>query len=265
MGLGFPFPLGGSGPPLVAFVTPAGGTLLSTTPIVLTVTDPGGVLKWFLAVELPGGGVELAWDGTAWTSRYSAGSSATPDDPLTPTLWTVSVIRTGGWLAGATTLTGTAFDDGDLTEASQAYTFEAAAVAASAAASVATAAASDGLALDLLLDASGDLAQADDGDLALATGLDGIAQLARTSLELWLGEWWLDEEIGVDYEGQVLVKNPHMVAVRDLLRRELLAVTGIVDVLALDLAQDTTTRTLSVTFRASTDTGEISGAANVGA
>lgn len=94
------------------------------------------------------------------------------------------------------------------------------------------------------------------GDIALVGGVESIAQAAKISLQLFLGEWFLDEEKGVPWFEEVLVKGPNLVAVRGMFRKKLLEVPGVMDVLQLDLQLTNATRTLRVGFRCSTDVGE---------
>jgi hypothetical protein len=108
----------------------------------------------------------------------------------------------------------------------------------------------------------GDLALADDGDLlieeddlALALGEESINSDVDADLKLWKGEWFLDLDEGVDYRGEVFVKNPDLPGVRDMLRARVLACAGVAKVEAISIDLDKTTRVAEVDFRARGDTG----------
>jgi hypothetical protein len=119
--------------------------------------------------------------------------------------------------------------------------------------------------LNLKLSDSGELVL-EAGSAALVSGRtaesarEAIAQAARCRLRTFLGEWFLDSSIGVPWFEQVLGVKPRGVnAARVLLRDELLKVPGVTAVLEVVLAFDGSTRTLSGTFRAATELGELEG------
>lgn len=98
-----------------------------------------------------------------------------------------------------------------------------------------------------------------DGDLAVVRGKDAIAQAVYLRLSFFQGEWFLDSQAGIPWFEKALVKGPRLALVRSTVRKELLSVQGVNDVLQLDLDLSAQTRTLSITFRVSTDLGEIQG------
>lgn len=111
---------------------------------------------------------------------------------------------------------------------------------------------------DLKLDAFGDLV-VENGDLALVGGLDALRQDAETRLKLVLSEWFLAVSKGVDWFGEILVKNPNMARVEAIFRQELLDTPGITGVLEMPLSFDHASRALSGSFRATSDLGEVVG------
>jgi len=106
---------------------------------------------------------------------------------------------------------------------------------------------------DLLLDADGDLAVAN-GDLVLAGGNTAddnqaaVRQAIACRLRLFLGEYYLDETKGVDYFGQILIKNPDPLVVRELLRQEIAGTPDVVAVIGADLLLDNATRSASISY-----------------
>ena len=76
---------------------------------------------------------------------------------------------------------------------------------------------------DFLQDANGDLAVVN-GDFARSGGdsVDAnqaaVKQAIAIRVKFFLAEYFLDESIGVDWLGQILVKNPDQVVVVELIR-----------------------------------------------
>ena len=65
---------------------------------------------------------------------------------------------------------------------------------------------------------------------AKTADLDAVGQGIRTRVRMFLGEYWLDESIGVDWLGQILVKNPNELAVRELIRKAIANTPDVIDV-----------------------------------
>lgn len=99
--------------------------------------------------------------------------------------------------------------------------------------------------MDLKLDASGDL-ELVDGEFSLTSGAEAIAQELRQRLLFFLGEWFLDVRLGVDYFGTILVKNPNMSRVNQLYRAVIIGTDGIKSIRSLDFDFDSATRALSM-------------------
>lgn len=118
------------------------------------------------------------------------------------------------------------------------------------------------MAKDIKVDSqTGDLALAEDGDLAIVEGAEWVEQACRVGLQVFRGEYYLDEEEGVPMFEQVLVKNPSLAAIRQVYRSELLSVPGVRDVTSLTIAFDPPSRALSVSWVVTTDLGELAGSA----
>lgn len=110
--------------------------------------------------------------------------------------------------------------------------------------------------MDWKLDSTGDL-DIEDGDIAFVTGADAIAQHCSIRLKTFLGEYWLNQNIGIDYFGKILIKNPNMAVVQSLFRRTILGTPGVISLLSFSVSLDKTTRALSVTFRADSTEGPL--------
>lgn len=111
---------------------------------------------------------------------------------------------------------------------------------------------------DLYLNVNGDV-ELSNGDLRTVDGNDSIQQAIGLALMLFKGEWFLDEALGVPYYESILVKAPNLNAIREIFRQKLISVSGVLAIVQLDLSFDRSSRTLSLTWKVTTDTGELSG------
>ncbi len=109
---------------------------------------------------------------------------------------------------------------------------------------------------DIALDDAGDW-NISGGDLTLVSDGPAILQALIIALEFFKGEWFLDEEAGLPYFQDVLVKNPDPNVLQSVFRTAILDVPGVLAINELTLLFDTAARTFAVTFRVSTDFGEL--------
>ena len=109
---------------------------------------------------------------------------------------------------------------------------------------------------DFGLDDDGD-EYADSTGLAMTGDLPGIKQQTTLRLGFFKGEWFLNEDTGIPWYEEIIVKNPNLIRIREIFRDAILSVTGIREVTFMDLLFSSYARTLSVNFRASTDLGEL--------
>lgn len=101
--------------------------------------------------------------------------------------------------------------------------------------------------IDLALSAtSHDLLLSPTNDLMLIGNAERVAQQIKISLKAFLGEWFLDTGFGIPYFEEILVKNPNMMIVREIIRDCILAVPGVVRVNELAVEFDRVARTLSI-------------------
>lgn len=105
-----------------------------------------------------------------------------------------------------------------------------------------------------LLTATGDI-DISAGTLQFVAGLDAMKQAVRSSLMLFLGEWFLNTDEGTAWKQSILVKNPNLPLVKSLIRARISRVPGILSVDSLDLTFDASARTLTVDFSATCDFG----------
>ena len=94
-----------------------------------------------------------------------------------------------------------------------------------------------------------------DGDLLIIDDAERIAQMILISLRFWYGEWFLNETEGVPYLEYILVKNPNINHVRQILTETIEAVPGVVSVDSMTIDFDQKGRQLAVDYSATTDFG----------
>jgi hypothetical protein len=89
------------------------------------------------------------------------------------------------------------------------------------------------------------------GLLKLTSGADAVRQKLFIRLGLHLGEWFLDQRVGMPYHRDFLQKNPSMVTMESVLRKAITTCPGVasLDQFSLFLGSN---RVLSVTFEAKT-------------
>lgn len=115
--------------------------------------------------------------------------------------------------------------------------------------------------IDLALDASGT-------DLVMpprfTRGLEAVAQGIRIRLRRIRGEWFLDRDAGVPYlatdivpESEALLGQKfNALKARAAVRNELVKAPGVVELLALAVSFESTSRTLRIEFRVRTEFGD---------
>lgn len=96
----------------------------------------------------------------------------------------------------------------------------------------------------------------ENGDLVITKGSTALKQAIDMHLKFFLGEWFLDQTVGVPYFQNILVKSPSLAQIENIFRSALLDVPGVAKINDLKLAFVGQTRKLNVTWRVSSDFGE---------
>ncbi len=99
----------------------------------------------------------------------------------------------------------------------------------------------------------------ENGNLAFVSEEEAMVQKINCALKLFLAEWFLDETIGVPYFEKVLGKGRSLGVIREVFRTQLLAIRGVLEVLSLAVTQDRRARTVTVSWRVSSDLRELTG------
>lgn len=94
-------------------------------------------------------------------------------------------------------------------------------------------------------------------DLILIDNAERVAQQVLITLRFWLGEWFLDTREGVPYLEYILVKNPNMSHIKQILTEKIKSVDGVNSIVSLDFDFRRITRELYVDFEVNTDYGLI--------
>lgn len=101
-------------------------------------------------------------------------------------------------------------------------------------------------------------------DLILIDNAEQVAQQVLITLRFWLGEWFLDTRQGVPYLEYVLIKNPNMSHIRQILTEKIQSVEGVKSIVSLNFDFRRVTRELYVDFEVDTDYGLITERAVLG-
>jgi hypothetical protein len=99
---------------------------------------------------------------------------------------------------------------------------------------------------------------ANDGDMQLnvfVTETEATIQAVATRLRLFLGEWFLNKEIGIDYFGKILKKNINLREVELELKTTINQTDGVKELLKFEMTYNAETRELGVQFTALDDWG----------
>ena len=103
--------------------------------------------------------------------------------------------------------------------------------------------------IDLALGTGRDISVVD-GDLAICSGLELIAQRVIVGLRLFLGEDLVYPADGIPYYRDVLVNAPRTSAIEALFRRSILSDPDVLSLTSFGMSADKHSRTVSVKFSA---------------
>lgn len=95
------------------------------------------------------------------------------------------------------------------------------------------------------------------GDLVLNDGVEAIRQHILQRLRMFLGEWFLDNTIGLPYFQQILVKNPDQSKIDAIFINQILGTPGVVSLTKYSFVPNFINRSVSVTFECLTTQGTV--------
>ena len=93
------------------------------------------------------------------------------------------------------------------------------------------------------------------GGIALVSGVDQVVQHIKTRLQLFLGEWFLNEFEGVPWFQSIFVKPADLLAIEVIIKDTILQTNNVDELLSFDMNYDASNRSFEITFEASTDFG----------
>ncbi len=73
-----------------------------------------------------------------------------------------------------------------------------------------------------------------------------VAQAVAMRLQLFRGEWFLDNRLGIDYFGQVLIKAPSLSDIEAIMRQAILATPGVSAITSYSQTLDRAARSLAI-------------------
>lgn len=103
---------------------------------------------------------------------------------------------------------------------------------------------------DIFVDSDNELVIAD-GDFSItSSSLDYVREKVQVILRWFLGEWFYDTSLGIDYYGSILKKNPSRGVVEDILKGAILNIEEIDRLTAFSYSMANPSRTLTIEFSA---------------
>lgn len=95
----------------------------------------------------------------------------------------------------------------------------------------------------------------ENNDLMIIDNAERVAQQIKITLCFWYGEWFLDITDGTPYLEHILIKNPNLSHIRQIISERIKSVQGVIALNSLNLDYNATGRTLDVEYTANTDYG----------
>ena len=112
--------------------------------------------------------------------------------------------------------------------------------------------------LDLFFDNDYDLTL-DGQDLKFADSSNIVKQRLTIRLQFLLGEWFLDNTVGVPYTQTVFAVGTSLTDVYDIIRRKILDTVGVASLKSLELTPAADNRSLRIDFEAIESNGSSTG------
>ncbi len=104
---------------------------------------------------------------------------------------------------------------------------------------------------------SGDLVIVNGDLVGLTDPVSAVTQDISQALKTYFGEWFLDQDVGVPYFQQILVKNPDGDVVDGVLKTAVANRSGVLSILGWDLNYNNALRQLTLTATIQTYNGVI--------
>jgi len=111
---------------------------------------------------------------------------------------------------------------------------------------------------DLALDKDTHDMYFDESDLHVVDDLDQVEQSLKERLLFYLREWFLDITAGVPYYTEVLIKNPNVPDIENILKSKILDTPNVLEILEFNSVFNNSARNFTVTFKSKTVYGDTS-------
>ncbi len=93
-------------------------------------------------------------------------------------------------------------------------------------------------------------------ELLLVNDVDQIEQNLKIRLKFFSGEWFLDITQGLPFYDTILVKNPNVPNIDNIIKAEIIDTPGVTELLSYDSSYDASLREYVVDFKVRTIFGE---------
>lgn len=94
-------------------------------------------------------------------------------------------------------------------------------------------------------------------DLQLIGDGPGLQQAVNIALKFFLGEWFLDQSVGVPWFQDIFIKNPNPAAIQAIIRSTILAVPGITSVSNVTISSPGQARSIKISWAATGNLGQL--------
>ena len=95
------------------------------------------------------------------------------------------------------------------------------------------------------------------GQFQINTNSNATAQLINTRLRTISREWFLNNNLGIDYFNRIFVDNYDLTEIEAIFKTEILNTSHVIELLDFDLRLDSATRHLTINFKAKTSFSDI--------
>lgn len=97
----------------------------------------------------------------------------------------------------------------------------------------------------------------ENNEIVLIDGADAIRQHLQIRFQFFLGEWFLDIEIGVPWFRDILIKKPSFAVVQEVLKTVVLDTPGVLQLMQFSFDFDSPSREADLEFQCLSDDGVI--------
>jgi len=93
--------------------------------------------------------------------------------------------------------------------------------------------------------------------VSMVTGVEEIRQLLKQRLQLFYGEWFLDQSKGVPYFQTIMQKNVSRDTISAIFKKTITETPGVLNITKFDFSYDNLNRRMTINFGVTTQSGNI--------